>query len=587
MSTFDIYFRIQQQHCHESNSLKWFLYTSKDGVSNELVRSYTYLHHARQRAVKAAVGFNSFHLVVINADDVILEQHSHGSKDQPDLFVQPAETAEQPKAEQPQEAKQYQNIAFRVVRHAPDLFTVDYQTWVSVDKNILKASHYEHGIVGDFPNRWRAVEAVKRVATALPAYSVSFAAYKGQDTALTLFNTEYYGNTVNDGWFEVSASGALLPAALDDGNNAAPPSNTGGLNKAVKGLPDLSDVPPESVPDFQVSETYAHQYFENGVLKELMLRRGIDSPAFIDTLSFTFQTEFFAYRDEDTGEWVNDDRTVMKAIVKVIEATGLNVSKEVSGKNGYTFSFQFGDEENGRNFGFAAWGGETQNGTMMFHFTGEGLAYAAAGWESRLFALLKHLGTAAKITRVDISHDFLLGQYSVDEALNDWRADRYTVRQTRPQAECQGTDWLSGTSKGRTFYIGSKRSSRILYFYEKGRQLGDEESPWVRLELRQRNKDYIIPFDVLLYPGDYLCSAYPYLSEVLNYDYSEQYRFERIKKTNGVAIEHVVKYAKMQVSPAIKMLKSLGLKPEDIVSKLFNQQAKMPKRLIIAPKKQD
>lgn len=105
------------------------------------------------------------------------------------------------------------------------------------------------------------------------------------------------------------------------------------------------------------------------------------------------------------------------------------------------------------------------------------------------------------------------------------------------------------------------------------------------MELRQRNKDYIIPFDTLLYPGDYLCSAYPHLSKVLDYDYSEQYRFERIKKTNGVAIEHVVKYAKMQVSPAIKMLQSLGLDAEDIVDKLLNKRAKLPKRLVIAPPK--
>lgn len=578
-SDFDIYIRIQQQHCHESGSPKWFLYTSKDGVSNELVRSYTYLHHARQRAVKAAVGFNSFHLVVINADDVILEQHSHGSKDQPDLFVQPAETAEQP-----QEAKLYQKTAFRVVRHAPDLYTVDYQTWVSGNKDLLHTSHYDHRIIGDFSSRYLAVEAAKRAAAPFSAYSLSYAAYKGCDTALTVYQTEHVG-TIEDGWFDISVSGALSAATLGDGGNAAPPSNTGGLNKESLGpLPHLFEVPPESVPDIQVSETYSHQYFENGVLKELMLRRGIDSPAFIDTLSFTFQSEFFAHVDEDTGDWVDSgDRVVMRSIVAVVEAMGLNACKEISGRNGYSFALQFGDSENGRNFGFVAWGGETQNGTVMFHFTGEGLICAAVGWESRLYALLKHLGSAAKITRIDISHDFLLGQYSIDQALADWQADCFTVRQTKPQAECQGTDWLSDTKKGRTFYIGSKRSSRILYFYEKGRQLGDEESPWVRLELRQRNKDYIIPFDVLLHPGDYLCSSYPYLSKILNYDYSEQCRFERIKKTNGVAIEHVVKYAKMQVSPAIKMLQSLGLNADDIIDKLLNKQAKMPKRLVIGP----
>ena len=122
------------------------------------------------------------------------------------------------------------------------------------------------------------------------------------------------------------------------------------------------------------------------------------------------------------------------------------------------------------------------------------------------------------------------------------------------------------------------------YFYEKGKQLGDKDSPWVRLELRQRNKDYIIPFDVLLHPGDYLCTAYPYIFEILSYDFSEQYRFQRIKKENGIAVDHVIKYAKMQVSPAIKMLQSLGLDSDDIVDKLLNPKAKLPKRLQIQRK---
>lgn len=195
--------------------------------------------------------------------------------------------------------------------------------------------------------------------------------------------------------------------------------------------------------------------------------------------------------------------------------------------------------------------------------------------------LLSKYPNSARITRIDISHNFLFGNYTLDQAVQDWQNNRFTVRQTKPQAECQGTDWLSDTNKGRTFYIGSKKSSRILYFYEKGKQLGDESSQWVRLELRQRNKDYIIPFDVLLHCGDYLCSAYPYIAKILDYDFSEQYRFERLKKANGIAIDHVVKYAKMQVSPAIKMLQSLGLDADDIVDKLFNPKAKLPKRLQI------
>lgn len=70
----------------------------------------------------------------------------------------------------------------------------------------------------------------------------------------------------------------------------------------------------------------------------------------------------------------------------------------------------------------------------------------------------------------------------------------------------------------------------------------------------------------------------------MSYDFSEQYRFQRIKKENGIAVDHVIKYAKMQVSPAIKMLQSLGLDSDDIVEKLLNPKAKLPKRLQIQRK---
>ena len=45
--------------------------------------------------------------------------------------------------------------------------------------------------------------------------------------------------------------------------------------------------------------------------------------------------------------------------------------------------------------------------------------------------------------------------------------------------------------------------------YEKGKQLGDTSSPWVRWELELHNRDRIIPWDVLLEPGKYLAAAYP------------------------------------------------------------------------------
>lgn len=395
---------------------------------------------------------------------------------------------------------------------------------------------------------------------------------------------------------EVCAIGEVLP----------PTSNTGGLtiqNKAgtvesaeIKDLPDfLKNLEVfEEIKNLKVSETYRQLVMENGQVKEVMLRRGLNTPAFIDTISFTINEQAF-HRFEDTVETdfkqhgkviektrrIDGPEALAEGIAEFLELVGLPVMGEGNGRNGYQSALLLGNEEQQRNYGFIAYGGHQQNGSVMFHLTGEGLTMARNGWELFLYAWLKKHGALARITRVDIAHDMLFGGYKVEQAVNDWKNDCYTVRQTRPHCEIQGTDWLSGTNKGKTAYIGSKKSSRILYFYEKGKQLGDENSEWVRVELRQRNKDYIIPFDVLLYSGDYLCSAYPHLSKVLDYDFSEQYQFERIKKTNGIGLEHVIKYAKMQVSPAIQMLKSIGLDEREIVKELFNEKARFPKRLIL------
>lgn len=484
----------------------------------------------------------------------------------------------------------YKKVVYRIIRQAPDFWAVDWQTWVSKFKDI-SASVYDGGAVGVYPTKNQAQQALHRAAHGNPIYSVIVGGFKEGVSSIQVYERAVFKDGVladvaDDAavWFAVEGMAGIGESEADGAGHATPPSNTGGLAKKEKeptDYPFKEDGLPEEIAELNISETYQHQVMEHGVLKTVMLRRGINSPAFIDTLSFTVKESFFEFFNED-DERVTGDAAIAEAIHAVRVAMGLDVVKEVSGRNGYSYALQFGiKEDESRNYGFVAWGGDTQNGSIMFHFTGEGLAAAKDGWEKYLFHFLSGLREAGQITRVDISHDMLLGHYSIEQAVQDWQNDCYTVRQTKPQAECQGSDWLSNTKKGRTFYIGSKKSSRILYFYEKGKQLGDESSPWVRVELRQRNKDYIIPKDVLLYPGDFLCTAYPHLSKVLDYDFAEQYRFERIKKSNGIAVEHVVKYAKMQVSPAIKMLQSLGLDAEDIVEKLLNKKAHLPKRLVM------
>ena len=60
-----------------------------------------------------------------------------------------------------------------------------------------------------------------------------------------------------------------------------------------------------------------------------------------------------------------------------------------------------------------------------------------------------------------------------------------------------------------TLFIGSRGSAKYCRIYEKGRQLGDPDSPWVRFEVEYRKADSVLPIDMLIKPGQYLTGGIP------------------------------------------------------------------------------
>ena len=349
----------------------------------------------------------------------------------------------------------------------------------------------------------------------------------------------------NDARQRVVAHGA-------DALQIAPASNTGGL----------------------VSEAYSHFVMADGKLKEIPLKRGQSTSAFIDTLTFTVKEDVFI-RPDQLG---TEDEIACNISADMAEIMGYGLFAKQNGRNGYTTSYKMGSEV--ANYGFVAMGGAKQRGTICFYFTGEGLVAAQDDWESRLYQFIKDYAPFARITRCDLAHDFLRGEYTPEQAKTDWENNLYTSRQSRPVAECVGSDWLINEGRGKTFYVGSrKNSSRFARIYEKGKQLGDKESPWVRVELEMKNRDLIIPHEVLIEPGRFLTGAYP-VFQALFEKYNEVIaKPERIKKIQDLGHEHVLKYASMQVSPAIKMLQEMGFNDSQIVDTLLNERAKLPKRL--------
>lgn len=154
-------------------------------------------------------------------------------------------------------------------------------------------------------------------------------------------------------------------------------------------------------------------------------------------------------------------------------------------------------------------GGDAQRGRWMLQLTGKGCSMVT-DWPS-LRELLE--GFDAKLTRVDLAVDFLHGEHTVDEAVDMVRADQFTSSGRRPSTSLAG-DWLDQVH-GRTLYVGKAANGKMLRVYEKGKQLGDLSSEWVRFEVQFGNRDRVLPYAMLTDGDEFFAGAYPALAGLL------------------------------------------------------------------------
>ncbi|PIT44373.1 hypothetical protein BHC46_01290 [Snodgrassella alvi] len=313
---------------------------------------------------------------------------------------------------------------------------------------------------------------------------------------------------------------------------------------------------------------------QNGQIKEIPVKKGVGTAAHIDALTITMPELVF----NQSLDAVTDDEVAGQISGTIYEIMGYGLSSAARGRNGYSMSYLMGTER--VSYGYVAFGGSQQRETVCIHFTGTGLMAAQDGWEHRLYQFLQDFAPNARITRCDLAHDFIEGEYTPEQALKDWESGLFTSRYTKPVAECVGSDWLSGTNRGKTLYIGSRKSSKYCRIYEKGKEQGDEQSKWVRFELELKNKDIIIPHDILINPGQYLTGAYPICEQLFKNHKEQIARIELKKKQEAVGIEHCQKYASMQASGFLNYLHNeLNLTKEEVFDFVVNPVAKVPKRL--------
>lgn len=208
--------------------------------------------------------------------------------------------------------------------------------------------------------------------------------------------------------------------------------------------------------------------------------------------------------------------------------------------------------------GSILWGGPLNGYRARLELSGKGCALVR-NWGS-IRGLLEPLPDV-QLTRVDLAADFLNGEVTPELAVSWYRDGGFNAGGRNPDHSLAG-DWLDPLSpRGRTLYIGRRANGKQLRCYEKGKQLGDPLSPWVRLEVELRNNDRVLPWDVVLRPDAFFVGAYRVLSSVVH---AAAERIQCDKKGGEISISVAVENAAVACGPLLHVLRVGGLTASEV-----------------------
>lgn len=238
--------------------------------------------------------------------------------------------------------------------------------------------------------------------------------------------------------------------------------------------------------------------------KPVLIRRpAANEVAVVDWLNVTISKETFYRRCKDLAQDEADVACIEQLNAVLKDILGFGTCEELPrGKNYYNRTFALENE-----CGSVSIGG--QNDTILIMLTGNGCSLANYGWEHALYKWLKTEAVRPKITRIDYAHDDLTGDLiGVEWADSQDDIGGFNSGGRNPEIGKLG-DWKRPNGTGRTFTVGKRVSSKYCRIYEKGRQLGDVDSPWVRAEVEYKAKHYHLPLEALINASEHFLAAYP------------------------------------------------------------------------------
>ena len=333
---------------------------------------------------------------------------------------------------------------------------------------------------------------------------------------------------------------------------------------------------PKSMSGEQVAkiEYFTHLISDGkGRMIEVPQRRGAIDGVFCDWLTITFHEDTLV---KIAGHPLVSDKEFMWVLSeKLLEILGFGITRKAKSKGNKFYESMYILGSEAAEYGAVHFGGQRE--TVLVELKGLGCNLASAGWEIRMYDFLKN-AIRARITRCDLALDFFNGEYTPEKALLDHDNGFFNNHNMQPKRECRGTAWQKEDQTGKTLYVGRVKNARYVRIYEKGRQLGDKDSPWVRFEIQFNHGDIEIPFEILQDSGGYFSGAFPICQTFSNMPDAK--RIAVREKTLNLTFEHKVRHGRNAVGGLINFMLDVGLEPVQIVEMLKAEEAgKYPKGL--------
>lgn len=345
--------------------------------------------------------------------------------------------------------------------------------------------------------------------------------------------------------------------------NADKKAHIEAMNAAV--AEHSGSVPATATPTGNTGGKSIELVLENGKVKQVLPRTHYNSKhCFIDWVNFTVHEDSF----QILNGAVTDQEVILAVSMACESIFGFGITaKRDKGANFYRTSYVLGE-----NYGLVCYGG--QRNTVLVSLSGEGCAAARSGWERRLYDFLNS-AQSPRITRIDLSHDDIEGKlFTPDSLVEAFDEGKFNCGGRNPDIELRG-NWKNINGKGRTVYVGNRSNGKFFRGYEKGKQLGDADSPWMRLEVEFKSVDRVIPFDVLRHPHEYFAAAYPLFA---SFSDSAQ-RIKTIQKTVQVSYERTKKWLKRQCGASLKLMFDVEGSAEKVLS-LIMREGKLPRGVL-------